>query len=300
MFGLMRKLRARAVRLKTKGEYGYKSPKVNLGQIQSHINLSKQTISSINEVEFQVFSQFGDDGIIQWLINKIDIPNKTFVEFGVENYTESNTRFLLINNKWKGLVIDGSEANIDYINKYDPITGFFDLQAVTAFITKDNINELISRAKFEHEIGLLSIDIDGNDYWVWKEIAVVNPVIVICEYNALFGPSNSWTMPYKNDFVIGTTKPWNYWGASLQAFCDLAEQKGYSFIGCNLQGNNSYFIRNDKLGDIKKVLPTEGFRQAQFTLVRKNGAYESLQNKNDSIKGLEIFNVRTGQIEYIQ
>src|SRR5438045_9798776 len=75
-----------------------KSPKINLGQIQSFLNNQKQKINGLQEVEFQVFSQWGDDGIIQYLINKIDIPNKTFVEFGVENYKESNTRFLLINN----------------------------------------------------------------------------------------------------------------------------------------------------------------------------------------------------------
>src|SRR5688500_10590447 len=85
-----------------------KSPKINLGQIQSFLNNQKPSISSLAEVEFQVFSQWGDDGIIQYLVNKLDIPNKVFVEFGVENYRESNTRFLLINNKWSGLVIDGS------------------------------------------------------------------------------------------------------------------------------------------------------------------------------------------------
>src|SRR5687768_12224968 len=85
-----------------------KSPKVNLGQIQTALNNQKQSIKNLDEVEFQVFSQWGDDGIIQYLVNKLDIPNKTFIEFGVEDYKESNTRFLLISNNWSGYVIDGS------------------------------------------------------------------------------------------------------------------------------------------------------------------------------------------------
>src|ERR1700744_5508213 len=111
MFGIIKKIKKvvnliHTINKRSVAErYDHKNVKVNIGQIQAHINSNRQEVSSINEVEFQVFSQFGDDGIIQWLISKIDIPNKTFIEFGVENYIESNTRFLLINNKWKGLVI---------------------------------------------------------------------------------------------------------------------------------------------------------------------------------------------------
>src|SRR5688572_5152319 len=155
-----------------------KSPKVNLGQIQSYLNNQRPSINSLHDVEFQVFSQWGDDGIIQYLINKIEITNKIFVEFGVENYRESNTRFLLINNNWSGLVIDGSKDNIDYIKK-DTVTWAYDLHSKCSFITKENINQIISgflEKGYEKEIGILSIDIDGNDYWIWKEISVVNPV----------------------------------------------------------------------------------------------------------------------------
>jgi hypothetical protein len=120
-------------------------------------------IDHLYDVEFKVFSQWGDDGIIQYLIRNLDIPNKTFVEFGVENYTESNTRFLLINNNWSGLVMDGSSENISYI-KNDEIYWQYDLQAKHAFIDVDNVNDLISCAGFSEELGLLHIDIDGNDY----------------------------------------------------------------------------------------------------------------------------------------
>lgn len=121
-----------------------KNPKVLIGSLYSKINSKEQNIKSIQDVEFQVFSQWGDDGIIQYLVSKISIPNKVFIEFGVENYTESNTRFLLVNNNWSGLVIDGSKENIDYI-KNDKISWAHDLHAFHAFITKANINELINK-----------------------------------------------------------------------------------------------------------------------------------------------------------
>ncbi|MGZ9735414.1 hypothetical protein [Flavobacterium sp. GNP002] len=278
--------------------YGYKDPKVNLGQIQSHLNSQKSNIKELSEVEFQVFSQFGDDGIIQWLINYLDIPNKTFVEFGVEKYTESNTRFLLFNNKWRGLVIDGDQLNIDYI-KNDVVSYFFNLQSIVSFITKDNINDLIKSRNFDKDLGLLSIDIDGNDYWVWQSLENINPVIVVSEYNAEFG-LNPWTIPYKEDFVWDKVNDMYYWGTSLTSLCDLADQKGYSFIGCNSQGNNAYFIRNDKMKGLEKISPEDGFIKAKFSLNRKvDGEQFSDFEKRNSMIGKEIFNTRINKIDVI-
>jgi hypothetical protein len=279
--------------------HGYKSPKVNLGRIQNTLNLQRNDICKITDVEFQVFSQFGDDGIIQYLISKIDIPNKTFVEFGVENYTEANTRFLLVNNNWKGLVIDGNQKNIDYI-KSDQLSTLYQLYSKCAFITKDNINDLIAEMGFEQDLGLLSVDIDGNDYWVWKAIEVVKPIIVVSEYNADFGTTNPWTIPYQSDFVIGTNFPVSYWGASLLSLCDLSEEKGYSFIGCNSQGNNAYFVRNDKLGSFKKLSCEEGYSKAKFFMARdQSGKRLELEERYLSMIGLPIFNTRKQQTEEI-
>lgn len=120
-------------------------------------------INSLEEVEFQVFSQFGEDGIIQWLVHNVEIKEKTFIEFGVEDYTEANMRFLLMNNNWTGLVMDGSRENIDHLKKWD-LMWKYDLQAMDVFITKDNINQVIKEAGFEGDLGILSIDLDGNDY----------------------------------------------------------------------------------------------------------------------------------------
>jgi hypothetical protein len=271
-----------------------KNPKINLGQIQSYLNNQKQEISSLHEVEFQVFSQWGDDGIIQYLINKIHIPNKTFIEFGVENYKESNTRFLLINNNWSGYVIDGSQENINFI-KNDSISFAYELYANASFITAENINQLLQKPKFDPEVGILSIDIDGNDYWVWKAIDCLNPIIIIAEYNSLFGKNTAWTVPYDPHF-IRSEKHWSmvYYGASLKALQLLAEEKGYYFIGCNSNGNNSYFIRKDKIGDFKILSVTEGYVFSKFREILINGERPSGEDRVKVIEGLDVIDIESG------
>lgn len=275
--------------------------KILLGKLLSEANNKISSFSSLSDIEFKVFSQWGDDGIIQYLINKINIPNKIFVEFGVETYHEANTRFLLINNNWSGLVIDGSSDNINSIKNQD-IYWQYDLIAKNSFITKDNINDIISGEGISGEVGILSVDIDGNDYWVLKEINVINPIIIIAEYNAVFGKDKALTVPYDSGFVR-TGKHYSnlYWGASLGAFYILTKERGYSFIGCNSNGNNAYFIRNDKIGNIP-VISTyqQGFVDSKFRECRDaNGklTYTKGNDRMNQIKNLEIINIETNQRE---
>ena len=156
-------------------------------------------LENIQDAECKVFSQWGDDGIIQYLVHHLEIEPKTFIEFGVQNYRESNTRFLLMNNNWTGLVIDGCREYIDYIMK-DDIYWRYDLTAVYAFVDRGNINKIFVENGFEGKIGILSIDIDGNDYWIWDAINVVGPVLVIMEYNSLFSDQYAITIPYDPKF----------------------------------------------------------------------------------------------------
>ncbi len=251
---------------------------------------------------FKVFSQWDDDGLIQYLIKTIDISNKIFIEFGVEDYTESNTRFLLMNNNWNGLVFDGSKEYVDYIKK-DDIYWKHNLKAECAFITAENINELISKNGIKGEIGLLHIDIDGVDYWVWKAIDVVTPDIVIMEFNSVLGKDRAITVPYKSDFCrLNAHHSGIYAGASLRAMCMLAEEKGYSFIGVNSAANNAYFVKKSKLGDLKALSVDEGYKESQFRESRnKDGSltFASGEDRLKLIKGLPIINVETGKEEKI-
>jgi hypothetical protein len=220
--------------------------------------------SDIARAEFKVFSQFGEDGIIQFLVQRVPIENEIFVEFGVESYRESNTRFLLDHAVWRGLVIDGGEAHKRFL-EVSGLAWRTRIQAVTAFIDRDNINDLIAGAGIEGDIGLLSVDLDGNDYWILEAIDVVAPRIVVVEYNSLFGAERAVTVPYDPAFVR-SEKHYSqlYWGASLAAVSQLAERKGYALVAGNRAGVNAFFVRDDLLGDIPRRTVADCWRPAQF------------------------------------
>ena len=223
--------------------------KLGVGKILTNIN-SDKNFKKINDYEFKVYSQFGEDGIIQFLINNIKITNKSFIEFGVENYEEANTRFLLENNNWSGLIIDSSSQHISHI-KNQNYYWKYDLTAVNSFITPDNINDIIVNNNFTNKnIGLLSIDIDGNDYWVLKAIDAVSPDILIVEYNANFGTEKSLTIKYDENFQRkqkGLDKL--IYGCSIKSIVDLCDKKNYSLVGTNLNGNNAFFVKKSLLNE---------------------------------------------------
>ena len=196
--------------------------------------------------EFRVYSQWGEDGVLQHLVRHTAIERPVFVEFGVQDYRESNTRFLLANNNWSGLVIDSAQENVARIAS-DDIYWQHNLKALCAFVTRENINQLLRANDLEGEIGLLSIDIDGNDYWVWEAIDVVSPVLVAIEYNWRFGPDRRVSIPYDPAFVRERAHPsMVYYGAGLGALHALGKRKGYDLVGCNSAGNNAFFIRSDR------------------------------------------------------
>lgn len=273
------------------------SLKLNMGKLLSNTLTYR---SSLADVEFSIFSQFGDDGIIQFLLKEVQPQEHFFIEFGVENFMESNTRFLMQNNNWSGLVMDGSKTNVDFIKKQD----FYwrhDLEAKDAFITAENVNELLSSVPAK--TGLLHIDVDGNDYWLWKAITTTEADIVIMEYNSVFGPERAITIPYDASFVRQQKHySYLYAGASLAALCDLAETKGYSFIGSNSAGNNAYFVKKEKIGQLKPMTAAQGYVESKFRESRdKNGLLDFKKGKEkiEVIKGLPVFNTRTNEIEKI-
>jgi hypothetical protein len=218
----------------------------------------------LRDVEFRVCSQWGDDGIIQYLLSQVQVPADTFVEFGVEDYSEANTRFLLQNDNWRGLILDGSAEAMAGVRASE-LYWRHDLTAVDAFITRANINELIAGAGFRGPIGMLSIDIDGNDYWVWEALDVVDPAIVVVEYNSVFGPRRAVSVPYDPAFRRAAAHASHlFWGCSLRALCLLAERKGYAFVGCNSNGNNAYFVKTGLAGNLIPQTAEAGYVLSRF------------------------------------
>lgn len=254
------------------------------GKILSELNRNKSS-KNIQDYEFKVFSQNGEDGIIQFLIQNTEIKNKIFVEFGVETYKEANTKFLLLNNGWSGLIIDGDKDAMEKIASSD-LHWKYDLKSIGNFITKDNINEIIKSAGIEGEIGLLSVDIDGNDYWVFENIDCINPQILIMEYNSMFGDTHKISVPYDENFVRSQKHYSNlYYGASIAALCDIANKKGYDLVGSNSFGNNLFFIRHDCNKLKIKLTPKEAYVKSKFRESRdENGKLTFLSHK----EGLEL------------
>jgi hypothetical protein len=266
---------------------------VAVGRIEQRL----QGQGGFNSHEFSVFSQWGEDGLLAYLVSAIEIPNRVFVEFGVENYQEANTRFLATSCQWSGLVIDGSAEYVAAI-RADPHAWRYAITAKQAFVTAENIDELIRGAGIAGDIGLLSIDIDGNDYWVWKAISVIQPRIVVVEYNSLFGARHAVTVPYQPEFVRTTAHSSNlYYGASASALAALGRAKGYALVGGNLAGNNLFFVRGDVLGPLRGIDVTQAYRPACFRESRDPSGVLTFLAPGPSlelIRQLPVVEVETG------
>lgn len=256
-----------------------------------------------DEIGFRVFSQSNEDGLIQYLINHIEISNKTFIEFGVENYLQSNTRFLLLHNNWSGLVMDGSKENIEYV-KRDLISMMYDLEAVSAFITKENINDLIRARGFDEEVGILSIDIDGNDWWVWRAIDCIRPCIVICEFNPIFGSNTTISVPYKSDFFrYNSHYSGLYWGASLGAYVELGKKKGYKLVCINQLGHNAFFVREDMECSLSEVPVNLAWREAKYRESQDEHGNRTFLSHREGLQLIgneEVVDITDGELKKIK
>lgn len=257
-----------------------------------------QSVKDIREAEFRVFSQFGEDGIIQWLVKRVAIDNDVFVEFGVDDYRESNTRFLLMNDNWQGLIIDAGDAHRQFL-RGSQLDWRHEVEALTAFIDRENINGLIADAGIEGDIGLLSIDLDGNDYWVLEAIEVVSPRILLVEYNSIFGPEVEITIPYDPAFDRNEAHHSGlYFGASLAAIAALANQKGYALVAGSRAGGNAFFVRRDVLGDVPELSVNEAYAASRFRESRgPDGALTLVSDHRDRIeliRDMPVLDLRTG------
>ena len=273
-----------------------------IGRIESR-QIAEYESKDFLKSQFRVFSQWGEDGLLQYLVSNVKFCNNKFIEFGVEDYYESNTRFLLSNNNWSGLIIDGDLENINKIKK-DPIYWSSNLKAVNQFITKDNIDEIIKSNGFAGNIGILSIDIDGNDFWIFKAIDVVKPDLIIIEYNSIFGCDFPLSVPYDENFVRLKKHYSNiYYGASIRALNDLAVQKGYSLIASNDAGNNLFFLRKEILGDIKPLSVEKAFKKSIFRESKNFDGELSYLNYDERVKiisDLELINTNTGETVFFK
>jgi hypothetical protein len=217
-------------------------------------------IRNLNWFECKIYSQNGEDGILQAIFGKIGMTNKFAVEFGVEDGSECNTRYLMDVKGWQALRMDPADNRRPHIQK--------------EFITAENINALFKKYNVSPVFDLLSIDIDGNDYWVWKALdPTYQPRVVVMEYNGKFPPPESKTIAYDAQFRWDGS---DYYGASLGALHQLAAAKGYTLVGCDREGVNAFFVRDTELGEhfVRQDIQTL-YRQPRFGKAEDQGGWPS-------------------------
>ena len=219
---------------------------------------------SLTPYEFKVYSQNGEDGVLGWIFSTIGVHDYRFVEFGIEDGRECLSALLSLHCGWRGLLMDCDEDSVRAARGYygNRLLGHAERVAIEhAFVTRDNINGLLEDAGMKGEIDLLVIDIDGNDYWVWEAVEVIQPRVVVIEYNASFGSDQPVTIPYEANFDRMAAHPSGFYhGASLVAMEFLGGRKGYGLVGCESNGVNAFFVRRDLIEEpLREVSAHDAF-----------------------------------------
>jgi len=275
--------------------------KFNQGRLLVQQSQSREKKSvSLCDVEFKVYSQWGEDGIIQFLLQHVPIDNKTFIEFGVGDFRESNCRFLMEFQDWQGFVVESDVRSVARL-KRSRFCWQHDLVVQDVFLTRDNVNDVLISSGFSSDLGLLSIDVDGNDYHFLEALTAFQPRILICEFNPVFEPARKWVVPYEASFRRERAHYSRlYWGASLGAMVDLAGRLGYRWAGVGSKGANAFFVRQDLWPtDIEIVTPNLDSVRPRFRESRGRLGGMTLLRGGDrlaALSGMPVVDLESGSI----
>ncbi|WP_418316438.1 hypothetical protein [Piscinibacter sakaiensis] len=282
----MRKLasipvRARQLQLEAMGVN--KGTQLLLGQSWRESFRVEQRARPFEDVEFRSYSQNGEDGILHYIFSLIGAGSRRCVEICAGSGIQCNSTNLIINHGWNGLLFDGNSQLIAKGRRFfsiHPDTSAFPPQLVNAWITSDNINELISAAGVQGEVDLLSLDMDGIDWWVWDRIDVIRPRVVVAEVQIILGPDASLTVPndpsFRAEFADGCGI---YCGASIAAFVKLARRKGYRLVGCQRYGFNAFFLRDDVGAEIFPEVPAANCFRHPFAQWAQDRFYPRVKDR---------------------
>src|SRR5450759_1535047 len=226
-------------------------------QLRQLAATSPSSLPSLDEVYLRCYSQNGEDGALLFLFSILGTASRRAIEICAGDGVQCNAANLVVNHGWDALLIDGDAELISrgkwfYSQCLDTVSCPPVLAA--QWITAENVNTVIEAHGFGGEIDLLSLDLDGVDYWIWKALDTVNPRVVVVEYQDILGPDVALTVPYKPSFGADRAPgDFDYQGASLGAFVKLGVEKGYRLVGVEHLGFNAFFVRDD-LG--RELLPS--------------------------------------------
>ena len=239
----------------------------NLYKLQSKNGIE----NNINDTGYRNFSQFDEDGKVLFIFSQIGFKTKIFVDIGSSNGINSNCANFALNFGFHGLFIDGNKVHIENGRKFyksHSNTNYFQPMFEHEMINAENINDIIQKNGISGDIDLLSIDIDGNDYWIWKNLSVINPRVVVIESHLELGKEKLVT-PYDKNFVIDPQRPL-YFGSSAPAICELANKMNYHLVGTNRFGFNLIFVKSEELKnnikeiDINSLFENESYKKRKL------------------------------------
>ena len=240
----------------------------------SPINSENNEIASHED---SLFSQNGEDGIIRYIFSQIGFESRYFVEFGFGAH-QCNSLRLILHENFKGLMMDGSEEQCRIFNLACKSKGISDVHAANAFINRDNLEHLIRSNNIPAQIDFLSIDVDGNDYWLWKSIEYINPKVCCFETHNVIPSDLSLTIPYDPSFNCWTSENPDFRSVSLAAMVNLSKKKGYTLVGAHRHGFNVFFVRNDLLGDFLAECPVEIVHDNFYTQYSQSVRWERVKH----------------------
>jgi len=278
-----------------------------VGEVQISQNKNRyEEITDLTEAEVKIFSQNGEDGIIDYLVNKLKLNEKNFVEIGVGNYRESNTRFLYNKYHPKGLIVDYID---DMEKKVKPFVNLWkgDLRICNKQINSENIIDTLDQ-NCDYEIDIFSIDIDSIDYWIIEKLNNNISKIFVAEYNPIFGSELEVTVPNISGFERNKYHYSNLcYGMSLRALINLMNKKGYYFIGTNLQKINAFFIsknfEKEKFFQNIKIQGLDNYVNSNIRDSRDknyNLSYLSGDQKFKEIEECKVVNLKENKNKLVQ
>ena len=190
------------------------------------------------------------------------------------------------------------------LSKNYPSKSIIKVNRLVSFEGKNSLDSILKDFNAPENLDLLSIDIDGNDYWIFESISSVNRAIIVAEYNSFFGYKRKLTVPYDKSFIRSKAHySKTYYGASINALTSLANLKGYKLVASNRSGNNVFFVRNDLMSDLNEISVKDAYRQINFREshnVSGELTFSSFEDSKKIMNDLDIFDVETNKLMKIK
>jgi hypothetical protein len=259
---------------------------LELSWLQIKNEVIRQMPDSLIQYGHKVYSLGEEDGMIQEIVTRLQSENRTFIEIGSGNGLENNTHFLLL-NQWKGAWIDASEKKISQASSFLGGMKFDRLLLKNAFVTIENVIEIYQEVLSYYKvtnIDFLSLDIDGNDYYILEAILQngYRPRLLCLEYNAKYIFPSAVKVSYQPEFYW---KRDDYMGVSLGAWQQLLTPMNYTLIACDIMGTNCFYIRNEDTHQFTVYTPAQLFQPCRYFMAqRKSGHRPTLQFLKDQLR----------------